>query len=74
MGMSKNLGDREYDKFVEDEDGQTAIRVIPVENETDQQVNVKLDEEYRLRVLNLLNSINANLLKTNEILAAIASE
>jgi hypothetical protein len=28
MAMSKNMGDREYDKFVEDENGKTAVRVV----------------------------------------------
>lgn len=32
MTMDKNLGQREYDKFVESESGSTAIRVKTVDN------------------------------------------
>lgn len=28
MAMSKHITDREYDKFVEDENGKTAVRVV----------------------------------------------
>jgi hypothetical protein len=74
MGMSKNIIDREFQKFIEDEDGNTAVRVIPVENETDQQINVKLDEEYRLRVLNSLRGLNQTMVEIRELLRAIVSE
>lgn len=74
MGMSKNIIDREFGKFIEDEDGNTAVRVIPVENETDQQVNVKIDEEYRLSVLNSLRSLNETMIDIKEILKGIAAE
>ena len=74
MGMSPHIGDRERDKFVQTEEGDTAVRVIPVENPVDEEVNVKLDEEYRLRSLNKLNSINQNLISVIKLLEAIASE
>jgi hypothetical protein len=76
MAMQPNLGDRERDKFVETADGDTAVRVVPIETtETDNTpIDVKLDEQYRLQVLNNLRSLNQTMLRCQKILEAIASE
>ncbi len=69
-----NLGDFENEKFVLDENDNVAVRVLPVQNQETEAVNVTLDEEYRLMHLNLLRSANQTLLEIRELLSAIASE
>lgn len=74
MSMSPHIADREIDKFVETSEGETAVRVKPVENDSDQEITVKQEPEFTDRQFMMLESINRHLLEIKEILKSIGSE
>jgi hypothetical protein len=69
MAMDKNVGQREYDKFVESSDGLTAIRVQTVDN-ADVPITIALGQFEQLLQVNQLILNELKLMNVHLMLAS----